>query len=136
MSGFPSRSPSSSPGSPLPTLDPLLHQPARTQLVAFLSGRGEATFSELKRVLGVTDGNLGAHLAKLVEAGYLHTGEASSGGRAQTVYRLSPTGRAALAEYVSCLAALMALSGGETTSAHPASASFSPNPSPLAGDAV
>ena len=40
--------------TPLPTLDPLLHQPLRTQLAAFLSGRGEATFSELKRVLRAT----------------------------------------------------------------------------------
>ncbi len=98
----------------LPALNPLLHQPARTQLVAYLSGRGEATFSELKRMLGVTDGNLGAHLAKLVEAGYLATGEASAGPRAQTVYTLTAAGRAALAEYVARLSALMALSGGET----------------------
>ena len=96
----------------LPPLDPLLHQPARTQLVAYLSGRGEATFSELKRVLGVTDGNLGAHLAKLVEAGYLATGEASGGARAQTVYRLTDSGRAALSEYVARLSALMAFSAG------------------------
>jgi DNA-binding MarR family transcriptional regulator len=98
--------------SPLPTLDPLLHQPARTQLIAYLSGRGEATFSELKRILGVTDGNLGAHLAKLVEAGYLVTGEAASSGRAQTIYRLTPSGRAALGEYVSRLHDLLALSAG------------------------
>jgi len=99
----------------LPQLDPLLHQPARTQLVAYLSGRGEATFSELKRVLGVTDGNLGAHLAKLVEAGYLATGESTGGARAQTVYTLTATGRAALSEYVARLSALMALSAsGET----------------------
>ncbi|MCA1978167.1 MAG: transcriptional regulator [Thiobacillus sp.] len=94
----------------LPPLDALLHQPARTQLVAYLSGRGEATFSELKRVLGVTDGNLGAHLAKLVEAGYLATSEATGGARAQTVYTLTATGRAALSEYAARLAALMALS--------------------------
>ncbi len=100
----------------LPPLDPLLHQPARTQLVAYLSGRGEATFSELKRVLGVTDGNLGAHLAKLVEAGYLATGEAADGGRTQTVYTLTPTGRVALSEYVSRLSALMALSSGSVPS--------------------
>lgn len=98
--------------TPLPALDPLLHQPARTQLVAYLSGRGEATFSELKRVLGVTDGNLGAHLAKLVEAGYVATGEATGGGRAQTVYGLTAEGRAALNEYVARLSALMALSAG------------------------
>lgn len=96
--------------TPLLPLDPLLHQPARTQLVAYLSGRGEATFSELKRVLGVTDGNLGAHLAKLMEAGYLATGEATDNGRAQTIYSLSQYGRSALTEYVTRLTALMALS--------------------------
>ena len=96
----------------LPSLDPLLHQPARTQLVAFLSGRGETTFSELKRVLGVTDGNLGAHLAKLVEAGYLATGETTGGARLQTVYSLTDSGRAALVEYVARLSALMAFSSG------------------------
>lgn len=97
---------------PLPTLDPLLHQPARTQLVAFLSGRGEATFSELKRVLGVTDGNLGAHLAKLANAGLVASRGDARSGRVQTVFSLTPTGRAALAEYVEHLFALMRLSAG------------------------
>lgn len=96
----------------LPTLDPLLHQPSRTQLVAYLSGRGESTFSELKRVLGVTDGNLGAHLSKLVEAGYVSTAESSPGARIQTVYTLAPVGRAALAEYVAQLSSLMSISAG------------------------
>lgn len=98
--------------TPLPTLDPLLHQPARTQIVAFLSGRGEATFSELKRVLAVTDGNLGAHLGKLVEAGLVESREETGGGRAQTVFNLTSAGRAALAEYVAHLSALMKMSAG------------------------
>lgn len=112
--------------SPLPSLDPLLHQAARTQLVAYLSGRGEATFSELKRVLGVTDGNLGAHLAKLVEAGYLESGEAANGGRAQTVYRLAPAGRAALADYVARLNDLMSLSTGQMPTDDPGLAPVTP----------
>lgn len=112
----------------LPALDPLLHQPARTQLVAYLSGRGEASFSELKRVLGVTDGNLGAHLGKLVDAGYLATGEAATGGRAQTVYTLTAAGRAALTEYVARLTALMALSTGDATQRGPDSLAGALNP--------
>ena len=98
--------------SQLPTLDPLLHQPSRTQIVAFLSGRGEATFSELKRVLAVTDGNLGAHLGKLIEAGLVTSREEAGGSRAQTVFSLTPAGRTALAEYVAQLSALMKLSAG------------------------
>jgi len=103
---------------PLPPLDPLLHQPLRTQLAAFLSGRGEATFSELKRVLGATDGNLDAHLNKLVDAGYVEARkEPGAGARSQTVYSLTPAGRAALTAYVGHLATLMALKDGATPEA-------------------
>lgn len=92
----------------LPTLDPLLHQPVRTQIAAYLAGRGEATFAELKRALAATDGNLDAHLTKLVEAGYLESRkEASPAGRPQTVYSLTEIGRCAFATYVAALSALL-----------------------------
>jgi DNA-binding MarR family transcriptional regulator len=93
----------------LPELDPLLHQPARTQLVAFLAGRGEATFTELKQVLGVTDGNLGAHLSKLTDAGYITAAEIRNTARLQKVFSLTPAGQQALAEYVTRFATLMSL---------------------------
>ena len=96
----------------LPTLDPLLHQPVRTQIVAFLSGRGEASFTDLKRVLGVTDGNLGSHLGRLVEAGLVKPHEESGGTRAQTVFSLTPGGRKALAQYVAHLSTLMKIGAG------------------------
>ena len=102
----------------LPTLNPLLHQPLRTQLAAFLSGRGEATFSELKRVLRATDGNLDAHLNKLIEADYVESQkEAVTTGRPQTTFRLTPTGRAALVAYVAELSQLMAFSGNDMSEA-------------------
>ena len=63
----------------LPPLDPLLHQPVRTQISAYLAGRGEASFAELKRALAATDGNLDAHLTKLIDAGYLASPQGSSG---------------------------------------------------------
>lgn len=52
-------------------IDILLHQPVRTRVAAFLSTRGEATFTEWKNVLEITDGNLDAHFKKLLTAGYL-----------------------------------------------------------------
>lgn len=92
----------------LPTLDPLLHQPVRTQIAAYLAGRGEATFAELKRALAATDGNLDAHLTKMLDAGYLESRkEASTAGRPQTVYSLTTTGRQAFATYVAALTALL-----------------------------
>lgn len=94
--------------TPLPTLDALLHQPVRTQIAAYLAGRGEATFAELKRALAVTDGNLDAHLNKLLDAGYLENRkETSPGGRPQTVFFLTVAGREAFAAYVACLSALL-----------------------------
>jgi predicted ArsR family transcriptional regulator len=92
----------------LPTLDPLLHQPVRTQIAAYLAGRGEATFAELKRALAATDGNLDAHLTKMLDAGYLESRkEASTSGRPQTVYALADAGRQAFATYVAALTALL-----------------------------
>lgn len=88
-------------------LDPTLHQPVRTQLVAFLAARGSAGFSELKRVLGITDGNLGAHLHKMIEAGYVSADASSGAGRAQTRYALTPLGRQSLQAYVQALQAIL-----------------------------
>jgi DNA-binding MarR family transcriptional regulator len=90
-------------------LDPLLHQPLRTQIAAYLIGRGEATFSELKRVLQCTDGNLDAHLKKLLAADYLQQERRGGGARVQTTYALTATGRAAFAAYLAHLQKLFNL---------------------------
>jgi DNA-binding MarR family transcriptional regulator len=55
-------------------LDEIIHQPVRLRLMAALVAikTGEsAEFTFLRDLLGVTDGNLGAHLRKLEEAGYI-----------------------------------------------------------------
>lgn len=90
-------------------LDPILHQPLRTQIAAFLAGAGEATFSELKRRLEVSDGNLDAHLKKLVQAEYVAVRKETGGARTQSCYALTPTGREALAAYVRTLQKLLPL---------------------------
>lgn len=93
--------------APRAPLDPILHQPARTQIVAYLAGRGEATFSDLKRVLALTDGNLDAHLRKLLDAEYVTPRTDESSSRLQTLYALSPSGREALRTYFEQLKALL-----------------------------
>lgn len=94
-------------------LDPLLHQPLRTQLVAFLAGAGEQTFSDLKRQLGVSDGNLDAHLKKLLAADYVAVRKEIGSGRPQSFFVLTPAGLAALANYVQALQRLLPLEGGD-----------------------
>jgi DNA-binding MarR family transcriptional regulator len=84
-------------------LDIVLHQPIRTRIVAYLIGRGEATFTELKQTLRVSDGNLESHLKKLIAAEYVTTRKDSSNARRQTVYSLTRSGEAALRRYVADL---------------------------------
>lgn len=99
-------------------LDPLLHQPLRTQLAAYLAGAGEATFSELKRQLDVSDGNLDSHLKKLIAADYVNLRKDDSSSRTQTCYALTDTGRAALQNYIQALQKLLSLNTASTTKQH------------------
>jgi DNA-binding MarR family transcriptional regulator len=99
-------------GHTKPELDALLHQPVRTRIVAFLAGRDEATFTEIKQALGLTDGNLDAHMKKLVSAAYI-VPRRVAGNRPQTLYALSDLGRAAFRLYVTALAQVLRLQSSE-----------------------
>jgi predicted ArsR family transcriptional regulator len=90
-------------------LDALLHQPLRTQVAAFLAGAGEATFSDLKRQLAVSDGNLESHLKKLIAAGYVDVRKEIGAGRPQSFYELTDEGRKALRDYIGALQRLLPL---------------------------
>lgn len=88
-------------------LDVILHQPLRTRIVAYLASRGEATFTELKQLLEVTDGNLEAHIKKLRQADYLITHKEKGKGRPQTFYRLTVSGKSAFKLYIKQLQDLL-----------------------------
>lgn len=88
-------------------LDVVLHQPLRTRIVAYLSTREEATFTELKKLLEVTDGNLEAHIKKLRAAEYVVTHKEKGQGRPQTFYRLTDLGKDAFKKYVNQLQSLL-----------------------------
>lgn len=100
-------------------LDALLHQPLRTQLVAFLAGAGEVTFSELKRKLDISDGNLDSHLKKLIDAGYVATRKETGSGRPQSYYALTTAGQKALHNYVATLQKLLQFDDGKTNVSKP-----------------
>lgn len=88
-----------------PELDAIFHQPVRTRLSALLR-RKEHSFSELKRELGVTDGNLDAHLRKLSAAGYLSS-RMIVDGRPHTLYGLSSSGKTRFDAYRKTLAKVL-----------------------------
>ena len=64
-------------------------------------------FAELLRATQTTNGNLGAHLGKLVEAGYVAEEKTFVNRRPQTRYRLTPDGRTAFVEHVREMQALL-----------------------------
>ncbi len=109
-------------------LDPLLHQPLRTQLAAFLAGTGEATFTEIKSRLDVSDGNLDSHMKKLLAAGYVAVRRETGDGRPQSFYSLTPEGRDALARYVKALYTLLPPDAVAETGDTPAGFPLTPVP--------
>ncbi len=92
---------------PLPELDPVVHGRLRLALLSLLSGVEQAEFTWLRTKTQATDGNLGAQLLKLEEAGYVAIKKKFVLRKPQTVYRITETGRQALAAYVQALKQLL-----------------------------
>jgi DNA-binding HxlR family transcriptional regulator len=84
----------------LPELDRLIHERIRLGIVSALATNDSLSFNDLKRVLKTTDGNLSVHARKLEEADYVSCVKFFEGRVPRTEYRLTPTGRKALAEYL------------------------------------
>lgn len=94
---------------PMAELDEVLHQPVRTRITALLAARGGTTFTELKQTLEITDGNLEAHLKKLVTAEYIKGKKMHGKGRPQTFYSLTRKGKSAFKRYITSLETLFSI---------------------------
>jgi DNA-binding HxlR family transcriptional regulator len=88
------------PALELPELDRLIHERIRLGIVSALATNHSLSFNDLKRVLKTTDGNLSVHARKLEEAEYISCVKFFEGRVPRTEYRLTSTGRRALAEYL------------------------------------
>jgi DNA-binding PadR family transcriptional regulator len=91
----------------LPELNPVIHGKLRLALLSLLSTVEEAEFTWLRGKTGSTDGNLGAQLMKLEEAGYVAVEKKFVQRKPQTLYRMTDSGRAALTDYVQALRQLL-----------------------------
>ncbi len=94
-------------------MDELLLSKVRLTIVAELLASEWVTFSELQKSADTTNGNLGAHLGKLVAAGYVQEEKRFVGRRPQTRYRRSQPGRTAILRHVAELQELVE-SGGDS----------------------
>lgn len=91
----------------LPELDPIIHGKMRLALLSILTTVEEAEFTYLRDRTGSTDGNVGAHLLKLEQAGYIAVKKAFLARKPSTTYRMTEKGRKAFATYVSNLKQLL-----------------------------
>ena len=90
--------------------DELIHQSLRLRIMATLNALppGEPiAFTRLRAVLGVTDGNLGAHLTALESAGYVTIKKDFEARKPRTRIVITGRGRTAFARHVNYLRALL-----------------------------
>ena len=91
----------------LPELNPVIHGKLRLAILSLLTGVEVAEFTWLRTRTGSTDGNLGAQLQRLENAGYVTIEKRFVLRKPQTLYRLTEVGRDALDEYVAALKDLL-----------------------------
>jgi DNA-binding MarR family transcriptional regulator len=88
------------------TLNTIIHQPVRLKIMSALKAlpAGEMLeFVRLRKIVDATEGNLGAHIQTLEEAGYVTVEKDFADNRPRTRVRLSKEGRRAFEEYVAYL---------------------------------
>lgn len=88
-------------------LDRLIHERLRLGIVSALAVNETLSFSDLKKLMKTTDGNLSVHARKLEEAGYVSCTKTFDGRTPRTEFRLTPAGKAALLRYLDHMEALI-----------------------------
>ena len=87
-------------------IDEVIHGRIRLGVVAYLSTVEDALFSELRDIVGATDGNLSTHLRRLEAAGYVRVTKTFSVRKPQTRLALTPEGRRAWRDWLGRIEAL------------------------------
>jgi DNA-binding MarR family transcriptional regulator len=91
-------------------IDSVIHQPVRLKIMAALKALPPAEqieFVRLKKLVELTDGNLGAHLQTLEQAGYVAVEKDFADNKPRTRVRLTKQGRRAFEDYVGHLRTIL-----------------------------
>jgi DNA-binding MarR family transcriptional regulator len=94
--------------------DELIHQPLRLRIMAAVNGlrpNQKIEFAQLKKVVEATDGNLGAHIATLEQAGYVAVEKVFVDKKPRTRISVTPAGRKAFGKHVDYLRDIIESSG-------------------------
>ncbi|NPV55062.1 MAG: transcriptional regulator [Anaerolineae bacterium] len=91
-------------------LNEIIHQTVRLRIMAVLvtlEPTDEADFTYLRDLLKVTDGNLGAHLRKLEEAGYIAVNKTFVERKPRSFISATPAGRRVFQDHVAALQSIL-----------------------------
>lgn len=88
-------------------LDKVIHERMRLGIISALAANETLSFTDLKNLLGTTDGNISVHARKLEEAGYLTCEKSFKGRVPLTEYRITGDGREALNRYLNHMETLI-----------------------------
>jgi DNA-binding MarR family transcriptional regulator len=94
----------------MPEINTIIHQPARLKIMASLIALDpgeQVDFVYLRKILNLTDGNLGAHLAKLENAGYVKMEKTFITRKPRTFIKATGKGRDAFEEHITALEAII-----------------------------
>jgi len=91
-------------------LNETIHQPVRLRIMAALvtlAPANEVDFTYLRDLLEVTDGNLGAHLRRLEEAGFILVNKTFVERKPRTFVSATTAGRRVFQEHVAALESIL-----------------------------
>ena len=91
-------------------LNETIHQPVRLRIMATLvtlEQNDEVDFIYLRDLLDATDGNLGAHLRRLEEAGYITISKTFVERKPRTYVSATAEGRRVFQEHVAALESIL-----------------------------
>lgn len=89
------------------TLDRLIHDRTRLSIISALAASSVLTFTELKQLLDLSDGNLSVHARKLEDAGYVTCTKGFEGRLPKTQFSLTEAGHRALRQYLDHMEAII-----------------------------
>lgn len=88
---------------PFRQLDRVIHEKGRLAIMSLLAANAELSFTEMRNVLDMTDGNITTHIRTLQEAGYVAVTKSFQNNRPLTTCSLTQSGRSAFAGYIDIL---------------------------------
>lgn len=84
-------------------LNRVIHEKGRLAIMSALAATPELSFTELRNLLDMTDGNLTTHIRTLQQEGFVSVAKSYQNNRSLTSCALTAAGRKAFAQYIGLL---------------------------------